>query len=150
MTRRKLVALVAAIVLFSIGLVVVGTGLFVTRTDYGRAKIREIAVPYLERKFPNAKLYVGKVTGSLLGDITIDSIAIRDLRNDLFASTGRITLEYNWRDLIDYRVYVTRATVEHPYVHIVQHTNDISVDQRRSAFQILYMRCSHELSAGRD
>ena len=42
MTRRKLVALVAAIVLLSIGLVVIGTGLFLTRTDVGRAKIRDV------------------------------------------------------------------------------------------------------------
>lgn len=123
MTRRKLVALVAAIVLFSIGLVVVGTSLFLTRTDYGRAKVRELVVPILQGAFPNAKIYVGKVSGSLIGDVVIDSIAIRDARNDLFASTGRVTLEYNWRDLVDYRVSVTRATVEHPYVHIVQHTN---------------------------
>jgi translocation and assembly module TamB len=123
MTRRKLVALVAAIVLLSIGLVVVGTGLFLTRTDYGRAKIRDVAVPYLQSKFPNAKIYVGKVSGSLIGGIVIDSIAVRDARGDLFASTGRITLQYNWRDLFDYRVFVNRATVEHPYVHIVQHAN---------------------------
>lgn len=123
MTRRKLVALVAAIVLLSIGLVVIGTGLFLTRTDVGRAKVRDIALPYLQKKWPNAKIYVGKVSGSLIGGIVIDSIAIRDSRNELFASTGRIALEWNWRDLIDYRVYVTRATVEHPYVHIIQHEN---------------------------
>ena len=123
MTRRKLVALVAAIVLLSIGLVVVGTGLFLTRTDYGRGKVREIAVPFLQSKFPNAKIYVGKVSGSVIGGIVIDTIAIRDARGELFASTGRITLEYNWRDLFDYRVFVNRATVEHPYVHIIQHAN---------------------------
>jgi translocation and assembly module TamB len=121
MTRRKLVALVAAIVLFSIGFVVLATGLFLTRTDYGRAKIREVALPYLQRKWPNAKIYVGKVGGSLIGGITIDSIAVRDARGDLFLSTGRVTLEWNWRDLIDYRIYVSRATVEHPYLHIAEH-----------------------------
>src|SRR6185503_16013272 len=114
MTRRKLVALVAAIVLVSIGLVVVGTGLFLTRTDYGRAKVRDVALPLLQRQFPNAKIYVGKVSGSVIGGIVIDSIAVRDMRGELFASTGRVTLEYNWRDLFDYRVFVNRATVEHP------------------------------------
>jgi translocation and assembly module TamB len=123
MTRRKLVALVAAIVLVSIGLVVVGTGLFLTRTDYGRAKVRDVALPLLQRQFPNAKIYVGKVSGSVIGGIVIDSIAVRDMRGELFASTGRVTLEYNWRDLFDYRVFVNRATVEHPYVHIIQHAN---------------------------
>ncbi|HEY4306449.1 MAG TPA: translocation/assembly module TamB domain-containing protein [Gemmatimonadaceae bacterium] len=121
MTRRKLVALVAALVLCSIGLVVVGTGLFLTRTDYGRAKIRDIGLPLLQRQFPNAKLYVGKVSGSLIGGVVIDSIALSDLRGELFASTGRLTLEYNWRDLFDYRVFINRVTVEHPYVHIIQH-----------------------------
>ncbi len=120
MTRRKLVALVGAIALLLIGLVVISTSLFLTRTDTGRAQVRGIVVPLLEKKWPNAKIYVGKVGGSLITGITIDSIAIRDRRNELFLSTGRVTLEWNWRDLIDYRIYVQRANVEHPYVHIVQ------------------------------
>ena len=63
------------------------------------------------------------MAGNAIGGIVIDSIAVRDMRGELFASTGRVTLEYNWRDLIDYRVFVTRATLEHPFVHIVQHAN---------------------------
>jgi translocation and assembly module TamB len=123
MTRRKLVALVGAAVLFTIGLLVVSTGLFLTHTDTGRAQVKSWVVPVLRSKFPNANFYVGKVSGSLINGIEIDSIAIRDKRGELFVSTGRVRLEWNWRDLIDYRFYVTHADIQHPYVHIVQFAN---------------------------
>lgn len=125
MTRRKLVALVSAAVLLTIVILVLGTGLVVTHTDYGRGKIRNFAVPLLQSQFPNAKIYVGKVEGSLIGGVTIDTIAIRDSRGELFASTGRVTLEWNWRDLIDNRLFIQRAHVEHPFVHIIQHKNGV-------------------------
>ena len=94
MTRRKLVALVAAIVLLSIGLVVIGTGLFLTRTDVGRAKIRELALPYLQKKWPNAKIYVGKVSGSLIGgkvDVCVKSPQ-GTARRVTVESTGQISI----------------------------------------------------------
>lgn len=121
MTRRKLVALVGAAVLVLIGLVVFTTGLFITHTETGRQYLKGLIVPFVQNKLPNAKLYVGRVSGSLIGDLTIDTIAIRDMRGELFVSTGRVSLQYNWRDIIDNRIYITRLHVEHPYVHIVQH-----------------------------
>lgn len=126
MTRRKLVALVAAVVLLALGLVVVLAGLFVTRTESGRKMTRDLVVPYLAGKWPNAKLYVGKVSGTLIGDLIIDTIAVRDAHNDeLFLSTGRLHVTYNWRDLIDYRVKITSMDVAHPYVHVVQHKSGV-------------------------
>ena len=83
MTRRKLVALVSAAVLLTIMVLVLSTGLILTHTDYGRGKIRGFAVPLLQGHFPNAKIYVGKVDGSLIGGVTIDTIAIRDARGEL-------------------------------------------------------------------
>ena len=34
-----------------------------------------------------------------------------------------MTVAYNPRDLIDNRVYIQHADVEHPYLHLVQHSN---------------------------
>ena len=124
MTRRRLVALVSAIVLASLLVLVFATGFFVTRTSTGRDKLRDLVVkPFVTGKFPNATIYLGRIGGSLIGSLTLDTLAIRDKRGELFLSTGRVTLGYNWRDLVDNRIFVQHADIQHPYVHIVQHTN---------------------------
>ena len=124
MTRRRLVALVSAIVLASLLLLVFATGLFLTRTSMGRDKLRDVVVkPFVAGKFPNATIYMGRISGSFIGSLTLDTIAIRDKRGELFLSTGRVTVGYNWRDLVDNRIFVQHADARHPYVHIVQHAN---------------------------
>jgi translocation and assembly module TamB len=32
-----------------------------------------------------------------------------------------VTVVYNWRDLVDNRIYILRADVQHPFLHFVQH-----------------------------
>ncbi|MGE5098912.1 MAG: translocation/assembly module TamB domain-containing protein, partial [Deltaproteobacteria bacterium] len=124
MTRRRLVALVSAIVLASLLLLVFATGVFFLRTSVGRRKLRDVVVkPFVDRKFPNATIYMGQIAGSFIGSLTLDTLAIRDKRGELFLSTGRVTVGYNWRDLADNRIYVQHGDVQHPYVHIVQHAN---------------------------
>src|ERR1041385_4229400 len=122
MPRRRLVALVSAIVLVSLMILVFSAGFFVTHTSMGRDKLRDVLVkPFVASKFPNATIYLGRLSGSFIGNLTLDTIAVRDKRGDLFLSTGRVTVAYNWRDLVDNRIYVRRADVQHPYVHLVQH-----------------------------
>jgi len=124
MTRRRLVALVSAIVLASLLILVFAAGLFVTHTTTGRDQLRDLVVkPFVARKFPGATFYIGRMSGSFIGSVTLDTLAIRDKRGDLFLSTGRVTVAYNWRDLVDNRIYVQHADVQHPYLHFVQHAN---------------------------
>jgi translocation and assembly module TamB len=86
--------------------------------------LRDLVVkPFVANKFPSATFYLGQLSGSFIGNITLDTLAIRDKRGELFLSTGRVTVAYNWRDLVDSRIKVQRAAVEHPYLHIVQHAN---------------------------
>src|SRR5215813_7323830 len=123
MKRRSLVALVAAGVLVFLGLLAVSAVLFFTRTYRGREYVRSFAQPLIARGIKGGKVYIGHLSGSFLNQLTIDSVAIRDERGDLFLSTGQITLDYNPRDIVDARAFFRRATVEHPYVHIVQHND---------------------------
>ena len=129
MKRRKLVALVALIVFAFLGLLAVSAVLFVTRTQRGRDWVRDIATPFIARAAKGGTVYVGKVTGNFLTGFTVDTFAIRDKRGELFLSTGRVSVSYNPRDILDYRIYIRRASVQHPYVHIVQH-NDYSWNYR--------------------
>jgi translocation and assembly module TamB len=124
MKRRSLVALVAAGVLVFLGLLAVSAVLFVTRTYRGREYVRSFAQPLIARAI-KGNLYIGHLGGSFLNQLTIDSVAIRDERGELFVSTGPITLDYNPRDIFDARAFIRHATIEHPYVHVVQH-NDYS------------------------
>jgi translocation and assembly module TamB len=125
MKRRSLVALVAAGVLVFLGLLAVSAVLFFTRTYRGREYVRSFAQPLIARGIKGGKVYIGHLGGSFLNQLTIDSVAIRDERGELFLSAGPITVDYNPRDIFDARAFFRRATIEHPYVHIVQQ-NDYS------------------------
>ena len=125
MKRRKLVALVAAAVLGTLTVVVFATLYFVTQTTAGLERVRGFARPFVARLAKGGDVYIGHLSGNLLNQITVDSFAIRDKRGELLASTGRVTAAYNWRDLIDYRILIHRARIEHPYVHLIQHENGV-------------------------
>ncbi|HEV8217636.1 MAG TPA: hypothetical protein VGP95_17420, partial [Gemmatimonadaceae bacterium] len=129
MKRRKLVALVALIVFAFLGLLAVSAVLFVTRTQRGRDWVRDLATPLVQRAAKGGTVHIGRVTGNFLTGFTVDTFAIRDKRGELFLSTGRISVSYNPRDILDYRIYIRRASIQHPYVHLVQH-NDYSWNYR--------------------
>lgn len=125
MTRRRLVALVSVCVLLVIGLVAVSTVLFITRTHRGRETVRELIAQKAASalKPGGGKAYIGHVTGSFINGVTLDSLELRDKRGEIFLATGPVTMEWNWRDLVDNRIYLYRLDVEHPYVHIIQHAD---------------------------
>ena len=125
MKRRKLVALVAASVFGTLAVVVFATLFFVTRTSTGHERVRSFVQPLLSSLAKGGDVYIGRLSGNLLNQVTVDSFAIRDKRGALLVSTGRVTASYNWRDLVDYRILIHRARLEHPYVHLVQHENGV-------------------------
>src|SRR5215831_13780472 len=108
------------------GVATVVAVLLFTSTDTGRAQLREIARPIIASKVGGGIVYIGKVSGNLITELTIDSIAIREKHNnDLFLSTGRVTVRFDIRDVIDKRILIRAAQVEHPFVHVVQHENGV-------------------------
>ena len=122
MRRRKLVALVSvftllALVFIAIAIVGVGVG-----TDFGRDVVRSAIQKQLEGQV-KGKIYLGKAGRGFLRGFTIDSFAIRDEQDSILVSTGRITLDYDPRDLIDRRLLLRNVTVEHPVVRLRQHAN---------------------------
>jgi len=121
--RRRLVALVSVIALLVIGLVTVGTGLFITRTGYGQEELRKLIQGQLNSAI-KGKVYLGPVSGGFLTGIQIDSFAIRDPDSDsLVISTGRITASYDPRDLMDKRLLLRDVDVEHPVVYFREHVS---------------------------
>jgi len=125
MKRRRLVALVSVAVLATLGLLVVGGITFLTRTTTGRDWARGVAQGFIDRRVHGGSVYLGRLSGSFLTNITIDSFAIRDKRGELLVATGRVTLDFDPRDIIDNRVFIRKARVEHPYVHLIQHPSGV-------------------------
>ncbi|HVX40377.1 MAG TPA: hypothetical protein VHB25_12465 [Gemmatimonadaceae bacterium] len=120
MTRRRLVALVSAAVLVTLGLVVFAAGLFVTGTDTGREWVRGFAQPLLSRAV-HGTWYLGRIRGISPTAASVDSMEIKDARGEVLFASGPITISFNPRDFIDNRIYIRKAQIEHPFVHIIQH-----------------------------
>jgi translocation and assembly module TamB len=123
MKRRRLVALVSAIVLVVVAFAVFGVVVGVTRTSYGRNTLRALIEDQIASRMRGGKLHLGKLSGNLITGVTLDTIAIRDADDSLFFSAGRTTLEYDPRDLLDRRIVIRRLESEHPFVHVKQYEN---------------------------
>src|SRR5918999_3411076 len=123
MKRRRLVALVSAIVLVVVAFAVFGVVVGVTRTSYGRNTLRAVIEDQIASRMRGGKLHLGQLSGNLLTGVTIDTIAIRDADDSLFFSAGRTTVVYDPRDLLDRRIVIRRLESEHPWVHIKQYQN---------------------------
>src|SRR5437667_7866222 len=104
MTRRRLVLLVGAGVLFTLGLIAAGVVLFFMRTSSGRDKLRGALQPIIASKVHGGSIYLGHMSGSLVTNVTLDSLEIKDKHGEILLATGRATFFYNPRDLIDQRI----------------------------------------------
>ena len=122
MTRRRLVALVSAVSLLALGIITVLVLASITRTSYGRDKVRN----FLESRIASrvqGRIHIGTISGGLLTGVTIDSLEIRDREDSLFIATGPITVQYDLRDFFDRRILLERLEVERPIVRFAQHEN---------------------------
>ena len=117
MRRRTLVILVSLVTLLGIVAFAAVSVSIGVNTRAGREQIRLLIQQQVGSGI-NGRVYVGKVSGGLLSSVTIDSFAIRGADDSLFVSTGKVTLEYNPRDLIDRRVLIRTATIEHPMIRL--------------------------------
>jgi len=54
------------------------------------------------------RVYLGHLSGGLVGGVTIDSVEIRDDEDSVFFASGPITVEYDPRDLFDRRILLSR------------------------------------------
>ena len=121
--RRRTIVLATASVLLAFGALCVGGVAWLTQTDYGRAIIRRALVPTISAAIPG-RLYVGRVSGTLFTDITIDSLDIREPSGAPFISTGPITVTYDPRDLLDRRIILKSLDVQRPQVTLTDYSDD--------------------------
>ncbi len=122
MTLRGRIVLGSAAALLTLFSLAVLAVLGITQTDRGREQIRRLVVSALKQRI-HGSLYVGRISDGFFTGVTIDSIAIRDSQDSLFLATGRVSVRYDLRDLLDRRVLLHDIRAEHPVVYIRQHEN---------------------------
>src|SRR5215208_4341176 len=103
MKRRRLIAIISLCTLFTIGLLMVVGGAILMRTDVPRNFIQQLLASRI-----TGRLYIGRISGNLLAGLTVDSIAVRDSTGALVLSTGRVTVDYDIRDVMDSRIHLRR------------------------------------------
>jgi translocation and assembly module TamB len=137
--RRRLIAIVSAFSLLTLGLLVVGLVVVATRTQTGQAKVAVYIRNYLTPRC-RCEIHIGKVSGNFLNGVTLHDVRITDkLRSELFFRARRITASYDPRDIWDNRIYIRRLKIEQPYVHMRQYQTGLwnwkwifKVDQKKT------------------
>src|SRR5947209_1199657 len=122
MTRRLKIALGSAIILLGLLAIVFLSFLGVTHTSVGQERLRRMVSTMLEGRV-KGKVYIGHMSGGLVGGVTIDSVEIRDDEDSVFFASGPITVAYDPRDLFDRRILLSHLEADHPVVHLRQHEN---------------------------
>ena len=122
MTRRLRIVIGSAIILVGLLAIVMLVFLGVTHTSVGQERVRSMVATMLEGKV-KGKVYIGHMSGGLVGGVRIDSVEIRDDEDSVFFASGPITVSYDPRDLFDRRILLSHVEAEHPFVHIRQHAN---------------------------
>lgn len=114
MSRRRLVALVSALLMLAIGASVIGAFVVATQSAGGRELIRRGAEAQLSRLI-RGRVRLGTLSGSFLTDLRIDSLLITDLQDSVLLSTGPVRATYDPRDLADGRLILRSLDIERPY-----------------------------------
>jgi translocation and assembly module TamB len=122
MTRRNFIALISLCVLVALGVIVVGVGMFATQSEYGQTAMSR-AVEARVKASIHGKVHIGRISGNFVTGVTIDLLELRDDQDSLVVATGKISLAYDPRDLVDRRLYFRSVDIEHLNVVLRQHEN---------------------------
>src|SRR5438874_1985928 len=122
MTRRLRIAIASAIILVGLVAILVISFLSFTHTSVGQERVRRMVSTMLQGRV-KGKVYLGHMSGGLVGGVRIDSVEIRDDEDSVFFASGPITVSYDPRDLFDRRILLSHLEAEHPFVHLRQHAN---------------------------
>lgn len=120
--RRQHVVLFSALAMVAIGVGAVGGLVQATQSEGGRDWIRR----QLERQFVlgiKGRIHLGRLSGSFITDVRFDSLMITDPDDSLFIATGPVAVTYDPRDILDGRIIIRSADIQHPFV-VVREEND--------------------------
>lgn len=113
--RRRLVALISAMVMLAIGAGLVAAFVAATQSENGRDLIRRALQAQLARSL-DGTVHLGTLSGSFLTDLRTDSLVIRDRDDSVFVASGPIRVTFDPRDLIDGLVILRSAELTRPFL----------------------------------
>jgi hypothetical protein len=105
--------------LLTLLLVVIVAILVATQTDFGRERVRRIAVG-IANKAAHGHIQLGHLSGNLLSGLTVDSLAITDSSGAPFVSARRISTHYALGNLLHQRLWLSNVEVDDPVVVLDQ------------------------------
>ena len=100
MARRRTVVIATAAVLLGFGALLAAGIALLTQTDRGLAVVRSALIPTIAAAM-SGRVHVGAIHGTLFTSLTIDSLEVREPNGAPFLNTGRITITYDPRDLLE-------------------------------------------------
>lgn len=115
MIRRRLVALISALLMLGIAAVSVGVFAAATQSDGGREWIRRALEAQLARAV-DGSVHLGTLSGSFLTDLRVDSLRVADRDDSVFVASGPISVTFDPRDLADGRLILRSALIERPHL----------------------------------
>lgn len=115
MSRRRIVALVSAVLMLAIAASVIGAFVLATQSEGGRETIRRLAEAQLAR-LVRGNVHIGTLSGSFLTDLRVDSLRIADVDDSVFVATGPVRVTFDPRDLADGRIILRTVEIERPFV----------------------------------
>lgn len=97
-------------------LAVIGIAVFVvTQTDWGRERVRRIAVQQIANRI-NGRVRIGRLRGNLLDGVTAENVAISDSTGQPFLVAESVHADYSLGALLRQRVWLDNVRLIRPLV----------------------------------
>ncbi|HWV56869.1 MAG TPA: translocation/assembly module TamB domain-containing protein [Longimicrobiales bacterium] len=129
-SRRRALGFAALGVLVGAGLVVLAF-YFLTRTEAGVERVRDIIVGRLENQI-HGELRIGRIApGRLLAGVTVHDIEVDDERGRPFLRVDSARIGYDWQTLLRGDIVLDRVTLYGPTIHLERLPGDESWNYER-------------------
>ncbi|MGI9091331.1 MAG: translocation/assembly module TamB domain-containing protein [Gemmatimonadaceae bacterium] len=119
--RRRTAAIVGLSTIAGLVILAGAAFLTLTRTDWGRERVRRTAISQLG-KITHGLVKIGGVSGSLVNGATFSDIAITDSSGAPFIRADSVTASYSLSDLLHKRIYLDGVRLVHPVIVISRKT----------------------------
>ncbi|MEP7346308.1 MAG: hypothetical protein ABI877_13630, partial [Gemmatimonadaceae bacterium] len=115
----KRVLTITSVVLFALLVVVIGSFEVLTKTDFGRRRVRGLVLDFLHDKV-HGTATIGRIEGDITGVFSLVDIAIADSSGEPFLSAERVTARVGVGALMSKRIAVSGVTLINPVIHITK------------------------------
>jgi translocation and assembly module TamB len=106
---------ITALVLLSVVLFAALSTLVLSRTDWGRERVRRFVVNKLQ-DMAHGQVTIGRISGNLLNGATIESFSIRDSTGQPFIAADRLSMRYSILELLTKKIDLRSVQLVRPLI----------------------------------